>query len=217
MSNLIPMEEAAKMLGVSPEDLAEARSRGEIHAYRDGKTWKFKLQEIERYKAMRSDVTEAASPSDSVVRAGSSAIIDAELDELIDLGETSGLSLGDDVIDDDHVGAASSASSTIIGKAKLADEITLDEIDLDAPAPGDALSELKLEAGSDFLSSQSAVGQPESHAEVSLEENVDIGDSSELNLVESSIKLTDSSDVFAEAIDDDAAATGDLGVRETRG
>lgn len=213
MSNLIPLEEAAKILGVSPEDLTEARSRGEIHAYRDGKNWKFKLQEIERYKGVLSDVTESDNASDSVVRAGSSAIIDAELDELIDLGETSGLSLGDDVIDDSRVGTASSSSSTIIGKPKLADEITLDDVELDVPPPSDALSELKLTAGTDLPPSQSAPAapRPEPEHEVVLEEDVDIGDSSELNLVESSIKLSGGSEVFSDAVSDDAGATGDLG------
>lgn len=48
MSKLIPMEEAAQMLGLSVDRLAEMRSNNEIFGYRDGTTWKFKLSEIER-------------------------------------------------------------------------------------------------------------------------------------------------------------------------
>ena len=48
MSNFVPLEEAAKKLGVSTEELVEMRSRGEIFGYRDGGSWKFKPEEIER-------------------------------------------------------------------------------------------------------------------------------------------------------------------------
>ena len=48
MSNLIPMDEAAKMLGMSVEHLAELRSNNEIFGYRDGSNWKFKMSEVER-------------------------------------------------------------------------------------------------------------------------------------------------------------------------
>ncbi len=224
MSNLVPMEEAARVLGMSLEDLSEARSRGDIHAYRDGKTWKFKQQEIERYKTLQVDVTDAHSPTDSVIRAGSSAIIDAELDELVDVGETSGLRLNDDVIDDDHIGVVSSSSSTIIGKSKLADELNLndevdlDQIELDAKMTGE--SSLTLDQSSGIALSDGSGIQLFEEEDVAQEGNLDesdedvqLSDSSELNLVESSIKLGGGSDIFAmESGDaDDAAATGDLG------
>ena len=48
MSNLIPMNEAAKMLGMSVEQLTELRSNNEIFGYRDGSNWKFKISELER-------------------------------------------------------------------------------------------------------------------------------------------------------------------------
>jgi hypothetical protein len=48
MSQLIPLNEAARMLGVSTDRLTEMRSNNEIFGYRDGATWKFKLQEIQR-------------------------------------------------------------------------------------------------------------------------------------------------------------------------
>ncbi len=48
MSNFVSLEDAAKKLGVSPEELVEMRSRGEIFGYRDGSSWKFKPEEIDR-------------------------------------------------------------------------------------------------------------------------------------------------------------------------
>ncbi len=51
MSNFVSLEEAAKKLGVSAEALVEMRSRGEIFGYRDGGSWKFKPEEIERVAA----------------------------------------------------------------------------------------------------------------------------------------------------------------------
>ncbi|MCC9604953.1 helix-turn-helix domain-containing protein [Blastopirellula sp. JC732] len=51
MAKLIPLSEAAQILGISEEQLVEMRSRNEIHGYRDGASWKFKETEIERIKS----------------------------------------------------------------------------------------------------------------------------------------------------------------------
>ncbi len=48
MSKLIPLEEAAKLLSITPERLVEMISKKQIFGYRDGSSWKFKQQEIER-------------------------------------------------------------------------------------------------------------------------------------------------------------------------
>ncbi len=50
-SNFVPLEEAAKRLGVSADELVEMRSRGDIFGYRDGGSWKFKPEEIERVRS----------------------------------------------------------------------------------------------------------------------------------------------------------------------
>jgi len=44
----LELNEAASMLGVSPEQLIEMRSQGKIFGYRDGSSWKFKQEEVER-------------------------------------------------------------------------------------------------------------------------------------------------------------------------
>lgn len=68
MSNFVSLEEAAKKLGVSPEALVEMRSRGEIFGYRDGGSWKFKPQEIERVASeMLGDVLDEDPAGSSIL------------------------------------------------------------------------------------------------------------------------------------------------------
>ena len=64
MSKLIPMEEAAKILGLSVEKLNELRSNNEVFGYRDGSTWKFKMSELER---VADDMGLSISPLSSAV------------------------------------------------------------------------------------------------------------------------------------------------------
>ncbi len=78
MAKLIELNEAAKMLGITPDALTEMRSRNEIFGYRDGATWKFKQDEIERV-AREKGLGGAADDAGA-----------DDLDELIDLD------LGDD-------------------------------------------------------------------------------------------------------------------------
>ena len=44
----IPLKQAAEMLGMTADTLNDLRQRGEIHAMRDGNSWKFKREELER-------------------------------------------------------------------------------------------------------------------------------------------------------------------------
>ena len=56
MANYVSLEEAAKILGISTDDLVEMRSKGEIFGYRDGASWKFKQEEIDRVLDERGDI-----------------------------------------------------------------------------------------------------------------------------------------------------------------
>lgn len=56
MSDLVDLEDAARMLGLSPEELVEHRSRGDISGLRSGTSWKFKRAEIERFKESQADL-----------------------------------------------------------------------------------------------------------------------------------------------------------------
>ena len=44
----IELEQAAKMLGISSDELNNMRLSGEIHGVRDGSSWKFKSDELDR-------------------------------------------------------------------------------------------------------------------------------------------------------------------------
>jgi hypothetical protein len=44
----IPLKQAAQMLGMTADKLNAMRLRGEVHALRDGTSWKFKKEELER-------------------------------------------------------------------------------------------------------------------------------------------------------------------------
>ncbi|MBL9125739.1 MAG: helix-turn-helix domain-containing protein [Planctomycetaceae bacterium] len=45
---LIPLDEAARTLGITVERLNQLRERQQIYGYRDGASWKFKQQDLER-------------------------------------------------------------------------------------------------------------------------------------------------------------------------
>lgn len=47
MARYLDLQEAAKQLGISPDQLVEMRSNGEIRGYRDGASWKFKMEDLE--------------------------------------------------------------------------------------------------------------------------------------------------------------------------
>lgn len=71
MSNYVPLDEAAKRLGVNPDQLVEMLSRGDIFGYRDGASWKFKPEEIERVQQeMAGDLDEDAGGSSLLLSEG---------------------------------------------------------------------------------------------------------------------------------------------------
>ena len=92
MANYISLDEAAKILGVSSDELVEMRSRGEIFGYRDGSSWKFKTEEIER---VQSELDGDALDED----AGGSSIL----------------------ISERQVGSSGSKSGSTIGKSGASD------------------------------------------------------------------------------------------------
>lgn len=91
---LVTLDEAAKQMGISSDELNELRSRGEIYGYRDGATWKFKPEDIEKL------IAERANPSAE----GSGVGIGESSEDVILLSE---FELGS---------SGPSTSSTVIGK-----------------------------------------------------------------------------------------------------
>jgi hypothetical protein len=111
----VDLKEAAKILGVTAEELVDMRSRGEIFGYRDGASWKFKIEEVERVASERS----AAGKSGSGVLSGGD---DDDFGDFITGSGKSSESEGDDsadsvlVSDDPAAASAIGKQSTVIGK-----------------------------------------------------------------------------------------------------
>jgi excisionase family DNA binding protein len=109
---LLELKEAAILLGVSPEELAEMRARGEIHGYRDGVAWKFKRDDVERL------ATERGGGGGSKVGKGSAAF-DSDLEQMfdVDAGEGDDLDPSSVLVSDQSLGKSpEGTSSTVIGK-----------------------------------------------------------------------------------------------------
>jgi hypothetical protein len=88
-AQFITLEEAAKKLGVDTDELVEMRSRGDIFGYRDGASWKFKPEEIER---VASEMMGGAMDEDP---AGSSILISEQ--DLGPTGSKHGSTIGSDI------------------------------------------------------------------------------------------------------------------------
>ncbi|MEO8498354.1 MAG: helix-turn-helix domain-containing protein [Planctomycetota bacterium] len=120
MSQFLELNEAAARLGVAPDKLVEMRSNGEIRGFRDGASWKFKDEDIDRAKAELSD------PSGG------------DDDDLLAFDDTgSSLDLADDesiLVSEEELGHSGEAtSSTIIGKAT---EASAEDSDLKLASAG---------------------------------------------------------------------------------
>ena len=141
----VDLKEAATMIGVTPDDLVEMRSKGDIFGYRDGASWKFKLEEVERVISERR----------SSGTGGDSAILSANDEEFENM--ISGLSSkilaekaqeesesGSVLISEEELGVSATGQSTIIGKGRKPEEVA-----------GDSDLRLADESGKDPLGSGS--------------------------------------------------------------
>lgn len=99
---LVPLEEAAKTLGVSPDELNSMRESRQIYGYRDGASWKFKPEDVERLgQELAERGPKAASDSSSMA---------------IDVGDSD--DEGEDIVllsEGDLSGLTGGGSSTVIG------------------------------------------------------------------------------------------------------
>lgn len=122
MSNLIPMDEAARILGMTVEQLSELRSNNEIFGYKDGSNWKFKMSELERVAGelnITLNTSEAAQVADSISESFGFDLADSAEDLIDDQG-------GDDLIEDlDSAEYVEDSSVELINPA--AGEIQLEE------------------------------------------------------------------------------------------
>ncbi len=118
----VPLEGAADTLGISTERLTELREQGKAHGYRDGASWKFKTEEIDR---LRSEGVAQQTPASDELELDSPDELSAGSDSLL----LSEVELGD---------SDTGSASTIIGGSKEKDtagsdlELSVDSgLDLD--------------------------------------------------------------------------------------
>ena len=180
--NLISLEEAAAILGITTDELNRLREDRDIFGVRDGSVWKFKRDEIERYRDKFSG--------------GLSGIGSGVIDLPISLDEGETRESDSVLLSDILVGPSNSMSSTVIGKAGELEEEEADiQIDLNADSsdlelagdsglsliPSEAGSgidsDLKLvAAGDDKQDPASAVSESESDLELASEDDLGFSD-----------------------------------------
>lgn len=129
----LTLEEAAQKLGISPEELNQLRERHEAHGYRDGSSWKFKVEEIERIAS--EGVSELSDSSNSIDLVDIPLDDDDEGDDMVLLSEAE---LGE---------SDPSTSSTIIGKPGSAQDPS--ESDVRIVTGDETGSDVKLVADAD--------------------------------------------------------------------
>ncbi|GAB5403460.1 MAG: hypothetical protein Aurels2KO_16910 [Aureliella sp.] len=156
MSNFVSLDDAAKRLGVSADEIVEMRSRGDIFGYRDGASWKFKPEEIER---VASELMGDALDEDP---AGSSILVsEGELGSSSSHGSTIGSDIqsADEDSDVQLVADPNSGSDVrLVSKGDEGSELQLaDDDDLQLASSDDDDDELSLAAddGDDLLAAAS--------------------------------------------------------------
>jgi hypothetical protein len=182
---LIDAEQAARILGMTADQVSELRERRELFGKRDGNVWKFNQDDIEQYK--RDMAEESGSGSDSGELTDAPAELGDDLDSIL-LSENE---LGD---------SPDSTTSTIIGKnkspgsdIKLAGDESADE---DVVASGSDV-ELKLDDSS--ASGLKLVAGGEAEDKVEEIEDLDLA-------------IDEPSDSAMAVDDDDMKLSGDSGL-----
>jgi hypothetical protein len=196
---ILDSKEAAAMLGVSEDQLMEMRQRGDIFARRDGTSWTYKSEEVERVLAERGG--------------GSGVIGGEDFDNLLaDLSSPTNKADGPLLISEEELGRSpEGTSSTIIGKKDM-DRLAADS-DLQLSPEGDlAGSGIKpasgIFGGSDLKLGGSGTGTgsgKKGGSDIELGDGLELGDD-ELSLASDSNKPVGS----AKVVDDDDSDEIDL-------
>jgi hypothetical protein len=109
---LIDPEEVARMLGITPEQVNSLRDRKKLFPYRDGDQWKYKEEDIERYREeMQAEKEEAATETaaeEEPWSGGDLENVELQLNDDLDSILLSEIELGK---------SSTEGASTIIGKA----------------------------------------------------------------------------------------------------
>ncbi len=203
MSNLIPMDEAASMLGMTVEQLTELRSNNEIFGYKDGANWKFKQAELER---VAGEMNITLKPAGAAYEEDSSVELDLPASEL-----SGSIKLEDsgEVLDDELSFGSSSLSLASESSKNAGDSANfLDDDPEKADSPSDTGKMLGAENEEDLLLSQDDLFSDE----LSLADSTSFEESAELDSdFEESDLILDDSDSNSEIMLDSSASGIGLG------
>lgn len=94
----ISLDDAAEQLGISKDHLNQLREEGKLRAYRDGASWKFRAEDVEK---MASEGVPALGPPSSVID------LETEDEAAPDEGPVSSSGLDLDLADEESLAAAS--------------------------------------------------------------------------------------------------------------
>lgn len=122
----IELKAAAQQLGITPERLLEMSESGDVHGYRDGPSWKFKIEEIHRV-AKTMSTEPAADAADDLGFSDSAALSGDDLEGLLDVSDSDEVEQGLDgssiVIGDQGTPSSIEASGTNVSNdLKLVEE-----------------------------------------------------------------------------------------------
>ncbi|MEW4564195.1 helix-turn-helix domain-containing protein [Bremerella sp. JC770] len=167
MADYLPLSDFAAKLGVSEDTIQDLRERGKVRAFRDGSSWKFKEDELEKARGILAEEGLGGSDSESQ---------EFELSGVTDSDEGSSGSMDSILISDTGEGG-DSGSSNIIGEdsdssLSLDSDIGLDDASSSSvdPAGESNLSSLSLGEGSDILEG-SSINKPRDEDSFSLEDD----------------------------------------------
>ena len=204
MSKLIPLDEAANILGMTVEQITELRSNHEIFGYRDGQNWKFKMTELERVAGeldIKLNVSGAAKVADDLSENFGFNLEDSSDDLILDDDSSSGS--GPDVETLDSAEFAEESSVELFQnpiKEELQIAADSEAIDLDDDGDGIELHDsglLKMDSAKGLA--DSGLLKLDDSGELNLEDSglLKLEDSGVLNLEDSGV-LASKSDVMAD-------------------
>jgi excisionase family DNA binding protein len=169
MADYLSLDEAAEKLGISHDKLVELRSQGQVRGFRDGASWKFPANEIERLQDDLGDLLGGGSGilvgDDSELSLGSSIIGGDEGPEAEE-GSGSDLGIGSEPLSKGSGGSDVNLVSTGGNGSDVA--IVASDMDLLGESAGDLLE------GDDLLEIDSA--------ELSLDDPAIMHDSAQIDL-----------------------------------
>lgn len=152
MAALVEQKEAARLLGVSEDEINAMISRNEIFGYRDGPNWKFKMEELERVADERGVQLGADAP-----QPGGSGI-DTDLEEMHPVDEVESILVSEEELGQSGEGTA----STIIGAEKTSSSESDVKLSEQPASSGEDASDVLMSSTGDDLLGDSSAGTAKS-------------------------------------------------------